>query len=300
MKNSPFRHVAVAIDDSPAAKAALSIALSIVAPDGELAFVHAINRAMVIAECGSPYGGDPGPAIDAFEQDERDLFSAAAARAKKHGLRSTTHALDGSAGSSIADFIRTGRYDAVVIGTHARQGLVRLVLGSTADTVLRASPVPTFVTSEVDVSRIEAGIHHLLVAVDGSEPAAAAVRCAVAFAQTCGAEIAFAYVTEDDAAHQAQAQTTIARARHDAARANVRSNIAILAGRPDQAIVSAAEATHADLIVIGTHGRTGLTHLRLGSVAEAVIRSAPLPVMVIPAGAPVAAAAVPSAVTAIG
>jgi nucleotide-binding universal stress UspA family protein len=53
----------------------------------------------------------------------------------------------------------------------------------------------------------------------------------------------------------------------------------LLRGSPHEAIVSTAESEHVDLIVMGTHGRTGLSHLLLGSVAERVVRTAKVPVM---------------------
>ena len=65
----------------------------------------------------------------------------------------------------------------------------------------------------------------------------------------------------------------------------------LLIGDPASAIVQAAEEDHADLIVMGTHGRTGLTRLLMGSVAEAVVRRAKCPVLTIkqPAAVPTAA-----------
>jgi universal stress protein A len=62
----------------------------------------------------------------------------------------------------------------------------------------------------------------------------------------------------------------------------------LLVGDPANAIVEAAEQEHADLIVIGTHGRTGLTRLLMGSVAEAVVRKAKCPVLTVkhPSAAP--------------
>lgn len=55
-------------------------------------------------------------------------------------------------------------------------------------------------------------------------------------------------------------------------------------GVPWQVIVQAAASGGHDLIVMGTHGRRGLEHLMLGSVAEAVLRRAPCPVLVVPMG----------------
>jgi nucleotide-binding universal stress UspA family protein len=55
----------------------------------------------------------------------------------------------------------------------------------------------------------------------------------------------------------------------------------VLVGLPFQTIIEAARAADVDLIVMGTHGRTGFSHLLLGSVAERVVRHAPCPVLVV-------------------
>jgi universal stress protein A len=58
-------------------------------------------------------------------------------------------------------------------------------------------------------------------------------------------------------------------------------DVEVAAGQPADAIVRAAEEREADLIVMGTHGRTGLQHVLLGSVAEKVVRLAPCPVLTV-------------------
>ena len=55
----------------------------------------------------------------------------------------------------------------------------------------------------------------------------------------------------------------------------------LLAGDPADAIIRLAESENADMIVMGTHGRRGLTRLLMGSVAEAVVRTAPCPVLTV-------------------
>jgi len=66
---------------------------------------------------------------------------------------------------------------------------------------------------------------------------------------------------------------------------------AVIFGRPAAAIVEYAEEEKADLIVMGTHGRGGVTHLLLGSVAERVVRAAPCPVLTVREAADPAASA---------
>ncbi|MHB8910715.1 MAG: universal stress protein [Syntrophales bacterium] len=58
--------------------------------------------------------------------------------------------------------------------------------------------------------------------------------------------------------------------------------IVTTSGREDEEIIAFAKAKHMDIIVIGTHGRTGLEHAFIGSVAEKIIRRSPIPVFVIP------------------
>lgn len=53
-------------------------------------------------------------------------------------------------------------------------------------------------------------------------------------------------------------------------------------GKPNEDIIKTAQSWEADLIVLGTHGRTGLKHLLMGSIAEHVVRHSDIPVMVVP------------------
>jgi len=62
--------------------------------------------------------------------------------------------------------------------------------------------------------------------------------------------------------------------------AGLEGDIVVVHGVPFHEIVETAKAQNVDLIIIGTHGRTGLQHILLGSVAEKVVRLAPCPVLV--------------------
>lgn len=79
------------------------------------------------------------------------------------------------------------------------------------------------------------------------------------------------------AAARKQLDRLVARARV----AGVRAEGLLRTGVPHEAIVRAARARHADLLVIGTHGRTGLARLFLGSVASRVLALAPFPVLTV-------------------
>jgi nucleotide-binding universal stress UspA family protein len=75
---------------------------------------------------------------------------------------------------------------------------------------------------------------------------------------------------------QHQTQMALARVQE----AGLQGDSAIVEGIPFQVIINTAESMDVDLIVMGTHGRTGLTHALMGSVAEKVVRLAPCPVLV--------------------
>jgi nucleotide-binding universal stress UspA family protein len=137
---------------------------------------------------------------------------------------------------------------------------------------------------------------HILVPTDFSEYADYALDYAIELAKVLQAHLTVLYVfhlsplalgeappavladTLEAMETNAQQQTQIALARVQ--QAGLQGEIAIVEGTPFQTIIETAESRDVDLIVMGTHGRTGLTHALMGSVAEKVVRLAPCPVLV--------------------
>lgn len=137
----------------------------------------------------------------------------------------------------------------------------------------------------------------ILCPTDFSERAAAAERQAVGLAKALGAELVLAHVTTDatlwreglytpevravvEGLRKRAADTLAARAAALAAE-GVAARVVVKVGLAWKEIVSLAAEEHADMIVMGTQGRTGLERLLLGSVAERVIRRAPCPVLTV-------------------
>lgn len=138
----------------------------------------------------------------------------------------------------------------------------------------------------------------ILVTTDFSPASLAAVRCARALAAERGADLLLLNVIEpfhvdwkmdtsgrqrDDRAEADRALAALAAAELPGL-ANVRTDLR--PGVPAEAIVEYARLTRADLLVIATRGRTGLSRALLGSVAESVVRHAPCPVLVVRAELP--------------
>lgn len=194
-------------------------------------------------------------------------------------------------GSAYAEIVRRAeawRADTIVMGSHGRTGLARAVLGSVAERVVQHAPCSVLIARPT----AESGI--VLVATDLSDPSLPAIGAGVAEARRRGARLIVATVFEwaaplsipisgmlgtlpalPDAEAQAQARETLRQMLADAvARAGGVAEVRVLDGSPASEIVAHAEEIGAELIVVGTRGRTGLARLALGSVAERVIRSA--------------------------
>jgi nucleotide-binding universal stress UspA family protein len=134
-------------------------------------------------------------------------------------------------------------------------------------------------------------IQHILAPTDFSAPASRAVTAAFELAQTFGAKLSLLHVIEVPAyaievalpleTLERDARRELARLLPEAEAAHVEVTRLVDMGVPYQRIVETATAESVDLIVMATHGRTGLSHLVLGSVAERIVRLARCPVLTI-------------------
>jgi nucleotide-binding universal stress UspA family protein len=126
----------------------------------------------------------------------------------------------------------------------------------------------------------------ILVAVDFSEPARAAFDRAIAIARARGAELTAVHAVPVDQPFNERASARIAlfaRLRQAAQSAGVPFRVSVQHGNPAGVILLHARARRPDLIVIGTHGRTGRARRRDGAIAERVALGATAPVFVVPA-----------------
>ena len=157
------------------------------------------------------------------------------------------------------------------------------------------------------------GIHRILVATDFSEASDSAIDYAAALARQLSVSLYVIHVLDNLYPQGVWdfhlPETGETRSRHEQA---VRSDLVKIAARVEQAgvhvttdvregspadeIVTAARQFGADLIVMATHGRSGLPHLLLGSVAERVLRQANCPVLALRAAAAAPAGVVTHAV----
>ncbi|MFQ5961904.1 MAG: universal stress protein, partial [Candidatus Methylomirabilales bacterium] len=190
--------------------------------------------------------------------------------------------------------------DLILMGTHGRTGLAHLVVGSVTEAVLRAVPVPVLALRPGEEDRTATAVQRILWATDLSPVSERGWRYTLTLANLLGADVILIHVVHPNE-FAGLADQPAPPPKHwmerylaplereleqrgravEAQRLNARWKV--LVGVPAEVIVRQAQAEEADLIVVGTHGRTGLRHVVLGSVAETVIRKAPCPVLAVKA-----------------
>lgn len=200
--------------------------------------------------------------------------------AHENGVTAEHRLLVGIPVDSILKVAEVTRTDLIIMGTHGRTGWDRLQLGSIAEAVLRKAPCPALTVhasavadSPVNPHRVK--LNRILVAMDFSASSEAALRCGAMLAERLKGEAVLVHACEPSrrsrfgqttggAGHRAdrRIQKAVSASRADQI---VRDRI-ILPGNPVEVILDQAKSVRADLIVMGTHGRRGMSRLMLGSV----------------------------------
>jgi nucleotide-binding universal stress UspA family protein len=136
----------------------------------------------------------------------------------------------------------------------------------------------------------------ILVPIDFSDCSKKALQYAIPLAEQNGAALTLLYVVSTnytvgeyggidyaslEAEILASGEKELCKLVVDEVRGEVPADTIVRTGSPALSIIEAAQSLAADLIVVSTHGRTGLKHALLGSVAEHVVRRAPCPVLVV-------------------
>jgi nucleotide-binding universal stress UspA family protein len=295
--------VLVPLDFTPFAEQAIAVGTSLARRLGAPLHLVSVQEPLpvaVTAEAG-PYGVD-------LERKVRSDLSRYLARTieatKAAGADARGTVLDGDAADEIAEYVASHDVGLVVMTTHARKRLSRWVLGSVADRLLRRVRVPVLLLhpselpqptrfrrfllalgGEADgpileaalaLGRLEPDPEYVLVRV--AEPPVPLLTPLAASPSRLGQPHTTRDVEVHERAYLQQIETRLREAGHQATwRMAKGRNI------PEQ-VLDLADETGADCIVMGTRGLGGIERLLMGSVAEKVVRSAALPVLVAPLG----------------
>jgi nucleotide-binding universal stress UspA family protein len=205
-------------------------------------------------------------------------------------------------GEAIIEAAKEGDCDLIVMGTHGREGLERLMIGSIAERVSRLATQPVMLVRSAATNNTKANpFEKLFVPVDGSDTSAVALGVAHELCRQLNANLEIAHVVPDlpiplnnpVGAYAAFDYAELTKTLEESGRevlvkavknttVDVSSSLVLAGGqRISAAILQAARDGSSDLIVIGTHGRSGMDRLLLGSVAEGVIHHAEVPVLLV-------------------
>ncbi|MDH5667823.1 MAG: universal stress protein [Nitrospira sp.] len=223
-------------------------------------------------------------------------------RAEGRGISVQTQIATGIPSQEVLGAAEAHDVDLVVVGTLGKTGLKHVLLGSTAERVIRASPCPVLVVrdewskgGQVGSGPRPAALDRILVPVDFSDCSLDALEYAAVVARRAKASLTLLHVLEP-VSYGLDFTLTIPGSRErkkEAAaerlagvvaalkNANVSSDYVLRGGLPNDSILEAAKTSSADMIVMGTHGRRGLSHALYGSVAEFVLRNSRCPVLTV-------------------
>lgn len=295
-----FDRILFPTDGSDGAAAALDDVLDIAVAHG--ATVHLLS---VANTTHSPVE-QAAEIAGTLEERARAAVEDAGERADERGVDTTTEVLDGSPHRRICDYAVDADVDVVVLPTRGRRGLARYLLGSTTERVVRRCEVPVLtVHPDEDGGSGDRGaafeypFETVLLATDGSDCARAALERAVGVADRTDAALHVLSVVNTANLGVDVRATTYRDALEESAR-DVVDEAAAFAGDagvdPAASVVELAPSVSAgvrsyvdahdvDLLVVGTHGRTGFDRFVLGSVAEFLVRTSPVPVLTVRAPA---------------
>jgi nucleotide-binding universal stress UspA family protein len=137
----PFRRVLIALDESAPAAHAFDVGIDLVQALGaEAALVHVVDPKLVIAPAGGLLAAD---LLADLKRTGQTLLTVAAARLE--GTPPWQFLREGPPAREIVAAAREWNADLIVLGTHGRSGLARVVMGSTAEAVVRHAPCPVVV-----------------------------------------------------------------------------------------------------------------------------------------------------------
>jgi nucleotide-binding universal stress UspA family protein len=206
-------------------------------------------------------------------------------------------------GEAFEGILRAGdevNADLIVMGAHRRQILRDIITGTTIERVIRQGRRPVLMANAVPAGNY----HNILVAVDLSSPSAHAARTAQSLGVLAGAAVtalhafevpAAAMMTRVDmtrdqiAGHVAeeatQAKKALAQFMVDEGLEASRSIVRQINAAIHHEILACVREESAQLIVVGTHGRSGFAKLMLGSVAQSILQTAEQDVLAVPPSA---------------
>lgn len=293
-----FTKILIPLDSSDLAEYALQPAVQLAQhAQGELLLLHVFEHHIILVP--------EEPSVMGHNWYYSETIDSRAEAAGREYLNGLQHGLaqgypdmtwrfllkDGDPAAVIGDTAVNEHADLIVMSTHGYSGVTRWVLGSVTEKVVGHASCPVLIV------RAEQSIRHVLITLDGSQLAENSLSLGLEVAQAFGAAVTLLCV-DDTSDHIDTTAVTklnkyepglgeqfknsfhqdvthyLEQVRLQHGRDDVSIITAAPYGKPAPAILNFAESHDVDLIVMSTHGRTGLARWRYGSVTEKVLREA--------------------------
>ncbi len=294
-EGKPIRKILVATDFSNTAQAGVEWAVELARQHGaRIVLVHGL----LLPGRTTDFLPTPPDFTESLQEAASGRLNETAAKVRSAGLEVVTDLRLGLPSQTIVETAEEEAVDLVVMGTRGLSGIRHLLLGSTAQRVVQHAHCPVLTVHPGDIDQ-HRQISTILVPTDFSEHAAGGLEAARALLAV-GVERAkihlmhvyhlpfeyTAYGTIPTTIDfykdvQGSAEERLAELAEPLRAAGLQIATAAREGYPPDAIVEEAESVGADLIAMGTHGRSRLAHLLLGSTAERVVQHARCPVLTV-------------------
>lgn len=289
-----IRRILVGTDFSENSEGALRWGLELArAHDAEVTLVHALR----LPSLATPYVPIP-PDIDVeIERKAIERLAEIQGSLEKAGSKIATEIRHDEPAVALRDAAIHWQADLVVLGTRGHSRLEHLLLGSVAERVISISPAPVLSVHPEDFDR-HRPLRRILVPTDFSEEAHRSANVALDLIGARGkGELILAHAyhmpveysaygalpTSWNFAEEAErsAKEALGKRARELSSSGWKVTTEVAEGPPAGVIVRLAAEHEADLIAMGTHGRSGLRELVLGSVAKHVVLRAPCPVLTV-------------------
>jgi nucleotide-binding universal stress UspA family protein len=284
-----YQSIVVGYDESESSTAALKEAsVRIKNHGGKLHLVHAVyfdKEEFTIM---------PSQLETRFADGTKLCRVAKAGIQEEFGLNGSVESLicEGEPPQVIVETADGSKADLIVLGTHGRRGLKRLLMGSVTSQVVLNAKCDVMIVKKA-CTKCSGSYHSILVPFDGSVSSEKALLKACSLAKIDGAEVTVLYVIpryeemmdffKTDAVKKSlflEGEKIVAAAKKLASDAGANIKAIVQEGHSSDKVIEIANAMKHDLIVMGTHGWRGVNKALMGSTAERVIALASCPVLI--------------------
>jgi len=261
------------------------------------------NARLHIINVVEPFVRQTGQRVEEDVTIAEQALQYRARQLEEEGIANQSYVLVGRADEQIGVYLQKHDIDIVIMGTHGAKGVEKVLFGSVTETMLKSASCAVLAVNISSSRSAASSLRSLLVPTDFSTYSDYATEYAQVLANALKANVHLLYVNEpasvlsggyevgfvaaevsdieEEARTRAEAQQRLQNTAERFSAANLVTHLALVGGRADEEIVKYADANAIDAIIMGTHGRRGLSKLLLGSVTERVYKTSACPVMAV-------------------